>query len=208
MLTFDHLAIVAPTLEKGVAFVAASLGITVPTGGKHPYMGTHNCLMRLGDDEFLEIIAIDPAAPKPHHPRWFALDTLLPNRVGLGNWIVRTDHIDQAIATFPPSIGLNTNLQRDKLTWKITVPDDGSMPFDGAFPTIIEWPFKPYPGSSMTDLGCSLIKLTIRHPNATIIAKRLKPYLRDQRIEWIVSKHAGLTAEIQTPNGLRTLEGL
>lgn len=60
----------------------------------------------------------------------------------------------------------------------------------------------------MTDLGCSLIKLTIRHPNATIIANRLKPYLRDQRIEWIVSDNASLTAAIQTPKGLRMLKGL
>jgi TusA-related sulfurtransferase len=36
-------------------------------------MGTHNCLMQLGEAMFLEIIATDPAA-SPQRRRWFALD--------------------------------------------------------------------------------------------------------------------------------------
>lgn len=39
-------------------------------------MGTHNLMLRLGDSSYLEIIAINPAAPAPGRPRWFALDRL------------------------------------------------------------------------------------------------------------------------------------
>lgn len=37
-------------------------------------MATHNYLMSLGDDTFLEIIAANPSAPVPERPRWYGLD--------------------------------------------------------------------------------------------------------------------------------------
>ncbi|WP_393939598.1 VOC family protein [Piscinibacter sakaiensis] len=48
-------------------------------GGAHPHMGTHNRLLRLGDHCYLEVIAIDPAAPPPARARWFGLDRLAPD---------------------------------------------------------------------------------------------------------------------------------
>ncbi len=74
MSKLDHLAIVAPTLEEGVAYVEKTLGVPMAAGGKHPEMGTHNRLLRLGDDIYLEVIAVDPEAPRPERPRWFGLD--------------------------------------------------------------------------------------------------------------------------------------
>ena len=63
MAKLDHLVIMAHTLDEGVAWCAATLGITPGTGGKHPHMGTHNRLLRLGSAEFprahLEVIAIN-----------------------------------------------------------------------------------------------------------------------------------------------------
>jgi len=49
----------------------AALGVTIPFGGVHPLMGTHNHLLRLGAALFLEIIAPDPAAGPLPRPRWF-----------------------------------------------------------------------------------------------------------------------------------------
>ena len=72
MLAFDHLAVTAETLEEGVAWVEAALGVTMSGGGKHPYMATHNRLLGLGD-LYLEVIAADPEAPRPDWPRWFEI---------------------------------------------------------------------------------------------------------------------------------------
>ena len=59
----DHLTITAPSLERGAAFVAEALGVALQPGGEHPRMGTHNQLLRLGDDCYLEVIAANPVAP-------------------------------------------------------------------------------------------------------------------------------------------------
>src|ERR1700710_1969778 len=71
--SLDHLTVVALTLEQGVEHIRRCLGVVVPSWGAHPLMGTHNCLMRLGEAVFLEIIAADPAAT-PQRTRSLALD--------------------------------------------------------------------------------------------------------------------------------------
>uniref|UniRef100_UPI0039B8CB19 VOC family protein n=1 Tax=Albidovulum sp. TaxID=1872424 RepID=UPI0039B8CB19 len=84
---FDHLAVSAASLDYGARVVEAALGIGLESGGKHPFMGTHNRLLSLGPGEYLEVIAIDPEAPGPERPRWFRLDTFTgPPR--LTNWVL------------------------------------------------------------------------------------------------------------------------
>ena len=67
----DHFAIGADSLEQGQAALENLLGVTVPRGGKHDAMSTHNCVMQTGNESFLEILSIDPDAPGPGRARWF-----------------------------------------------------------------------------------------------------------------------------------------
>ena len=89
--TLDHLVITAPSVETGIHYVQQTLGVGMERGGRHPRMGTHNALLRLGDDVYLEVIAVDPGAPPPERPRWFELDR--PGRPRLAGWVARTDDI-------------------------------------------------------------------------------------------------------------------
>ena len=74
----DHLIVAAATLDEGVAWCEAVLGITPGPGGRHPLMGTHNRLFKIATptfpDAYFEIIALDPQAPPPQRVRWFGLD--------------------------------------------------------------------------------------------------------------------------------------
>ena len=74
----DHLVVAAATLEQGVAWCEARLGVTPGPGGRHVLFGTHNRLLKIAtpvfSDAYLEIIAIDPEAPPQRRPRWFGLD--------------------------------------------------------------------------------------------------------------------------------------
>ena len=74
----DHIAVTAPSLALGAAWLEQVLGVATQPGGEHPLMGTHNVLLRLGDDVYLEVIAADPRAAAPARPRWFGLDALEP----------------------------------------------------------------------------------------------------------------------------------
>ena len=77
----DHLVVVAQTLELGVQWCEATLGITPGPGGEHAQYGTHNRLFKIATPThplaYLEIIAINSEAIKPSYVRarrWFDMD--------------------------------------------------------------------------------------------------------------------------------------
>jgi len=205
LLTLDHIAVAAASLAEGLAHVRAVLGVEMPAGGKHREMGTHNHVLRLGDELFLEVIAIDPDAGSPGRARWFGLDRFGAAPPRLATWIARTGDLDAALAAAPQASGPPIQVSRGELTWHISVPEDGSMPFDGAYPTLIEWPPGPHPASRMPNLGCSLEHLQIEHPDAEAIRQYLDPGFDDARVDIETGPQIRLTARIETSQGVRIL---
>ena len=179
--------------------VAACLGRPPGPGGRHAAMGTHNRLIGLADGSYLEAIAIDSAAPAPSRPRWFDLDRF-EGEPRLTNWIARVDDLDAAVAAFPEA-GRIMELARGDLRWRMAVREDGRLPYDGAFPALIEWRTDP-PTLAPTDL--SLIRLELQHPEADGLRAALARLIEDPRIE-VVAGPARLTAEFDTDDGRRTL---
>jgi hypothetical protein len=210
LLQLDHITVAAESLRAGVAHAEAALGVSIPFGGVHPLMGTHNHLLRLGEALFLEIIAPDPAAGPLPRRRWFSLDdpklrTELAASPRLLTWVVATDDIEAALRRVPHAAGPAVTLTRGDLKWLMGVSPDGAMRFDGGFPTLIEWPRGPHPASRMPDLGCSLAALEITHPEAETIGRSLRPFLDDARVRFSPAEKPRLRATIRTPSGERQL---
>lgn len=200
MQSFDHFAISAATLDAGRSHVEHHLGAVLRPGGRHDLMGTHNMLAGLGENEYLEVIAIDPDAPTPPRPRWFDLD----RREGpprLSNWVVRTDDIDALVARHPGA-GKPVALSRGDFRWQMAIPADGILPFDGCFPAFIQWDSAApdFPQSDRT-----LAKLTLSHPEGARLAEVLADILDDARIE-VTTGPRSLSALLDTPDGPRVLE--
>lgn len=210
MLQLDHITVAAADLAEGVAYVERALGIAPPAGGAHPLMATHNHLLRLSETIFLEVIAPDPSAPEPTRPRWFAMDdprtrAALATSPQLLTWVVRTSDITAALAKLPHAAKPAITVTRGPLAWQISVPPDGSMPFGGAFPTVIQWPDGPHPASRMADLGCALVAFEVRHPEADTIRSALAGLLDDPRITFSKAEAPSFRALIRTPRGDREL---
>ena len=197
-MRLDHLVVTCATLFEGAAWLEEVLGVPTQPGGHHPRMGTHNRLLSLGPDEYLEVIAPDPDAPAPDRPRWFALDRRAAP--GFTNWAVRTDDMEADLVRMPDGTGEPVAMERGDLRWRFAVPDDGEQPMDGASPALLQWD-GPHPAPMLEDVGCRLLSLTVRTPRPD----RLVPIVpHDARIG-VEEGPFGLRALFRTPSGEKTL---
>lgn len=204
----DHIVVVAPTLASGAAFVRNALGVEPQLGGSHARMGTHNLLLSLGESTYLEIIAVDPEAPKPARARWFALDELgAAASPYLAAWVVRTQDIRAASAACASVVGHVERMSRGAFSWEITITPDGSLPMGGAAPALIEWKTKTHPAQTLTPHGCSLLELEIHHPEPSKVNALLASIGLESPpcILPSAGDRPSLVARIQTPRGLRRL---
>lgn len=211
MATLDHLVLATHDLAQGTAWLEDHLGVALSPGGAHVAMGTHNRLLKLGPALYLELIAIDPQAPAPLRPRWFALDTQpmqarLAQRPRLVHWVARCADIagESAACAEPP--GEITSMRRGDFEWLITVPADGHLPGDGLVPTLIEWRVPRHPCDALPGTGCALLKLEGFHPDPEPVRRALESL----GLESALALHAGsaveLLAYVDTPRGLRELD--
>lgn len=201
MWELDHLAVTCADLGTGADSVAKALGVPLLPGGRHARYGTHNRLLGLGAGLYLEVIAPDPAAPPPPHPRWFALDSAGSPR--LSAWVVRVPDLAAALALSPPGAGEAVALARDALSWTIAVPPDGSLPAQGGWPTLISWSAGTHPSASLPDSGVRLTRLEILHPEAGRLGRALP--LADARLALLPAPAPALRAAFATPAGERWL---
>lgn len=212
----DHLVVIAATLEEGVAWCEATLGLTPGPGGQHALMGTHNRLFRIASPEFplayFEIIAIDPAAPPPARRRWFDMDDpALQERVQrsgpqLLHWAARVPDARAAVAALQglgiergEVIAASRPTPQGLLQWQITVRADGQRLLDGNLPTLIQWG-EVHPAAAMPASGVRLVSLDLQHPQADTLASACRALgLPGVSVQ---TGPARLRARLQTPKGL------
>jgi hypothetical protein len=202
----DHLVVTAPNLAVGVDYVEQTLRCKMQPGGQHPRMGTHNALLRLGRECYLEVIAIDPEATPPQRRRWFELDAMTsdsPPR--LAGWVMRTNEIHRVAQLNLLDTGSIEEMSRGSLEWQITIPSDGRFVCGGIAPSVIQWKGETHPASRLQDSHVTLVRLEARHPDA----QRINNWLASAGFEESMSIQAPvdnstieLTALLQTPSGL------
>jgi hypothetical protein len=209
----DHLVVAARNLKEGSEYLFAVLGVKPQKGGEHAAQGTYNRVLRLSESCYLEVIAINPRAPEPSHPRWFELDSeamqeKLRLKPLLITWAVRTNRIEQLADQSIVSLGAVTLMSRGNLRWRLTLSADGRLPCGGILPFLIQWDETVHPASRMADAGCSLVRLRGLHPQTDEILTVLLSLGAEHLItlEPVSFNEAPrLEALIQTPNGLKTL---
>jgi len=210
----DHLVIGARNLKQGVSFVKEMLGIDIPYGGVHKQMGTHNHLVRLGHNIFLEVIAANPDIKQPKAPRWYGLDDpfvrqQIEKQPALLTWVVNTKDITEFIRKASISFGKPALINRGELSWYFGVPDDGRLLTGGMLPYVIEWQTDFHPASNMPDAGCRLQRLEIHHPFPFWLHSVLASIHASDLVKVIAlpkNESPYLIAHINTPRGVKKLK--
>lgn len=211
MLELDHITIIAPSLEEGVSHVQECLGLNVPFGQRYPYMGTHNHLLQLGNSLYLEIVAIDPDGINPNRKRWFGLDDQAKVRsdweagLRLRGWVARTKAIENVLNRHSEIFGRKVPLPADEPLFQFSIPDDGSLPLNGAAPSIIDRYGKPRSMENILDLGARLKSFTLEHPEPEQISALYQRVGMTGVPDVVKSESFRYYAQIDTPGGIRTL---
>ena len=228
----DHLVVAAHSLQQGVEWCEATLGITPAAGGEHEKYGTHNRLFKIATPAFpvayFEIIAINPDAvieKKPPPTRWFDLDNKqlqaeLAKSPRLIHFVANTGSIQDARHAWKnqgidrgPIIHASRKTPKGLLQWQITVRPDGDRLFNGTLPTLIQWgkpeaadPMQLHPRNHLPRSGVALKSLTVSHPSASKIKAAYEAIMLGN-ID-VTEGPANIVATLQTPKGLVTLESL
>jgi hypothetical protein len=161
----DHIMLGAANLDAGVRELESLTGIRAVYGGEHPHLGTHNAIVSLGPETYIEVIAPRAGATVSDDLADLAkLEHLTP--VG---WAVAVDDVralkahlaKSGIKTTEPRPGSRKTPSGDVLRWEtVNIESAG----DNA-PFFIHWaeprthPAKSAPG------GCTLTNIEFEDPN-------------------------------------------
>lgn len=211
MLKFDHITVIAPTLSDGVKHVEDCLGLQVPFGVCHDYMGTHNHRLQLGGAIYLEIVALDPACPAPNRARWFGLDSQETVKADwntgqrLRGWVAGVESIDSVITKHPNIFGEHVPLPQDGPEFAFSIAKDGSLPLEGAAPSLIDRYGVSESSSDIPDLGARLEAFTLVHPEPEAIRTLYRDLAINFPIEVIYGPTIRYSAKIRMLEELREL---
>lgn len=205
MADIDHIVMGARTLEEGAAFIENLLGVKPQPGGKHEGAGTHNMLLGLGPDCYLEIIAPDPSQPEPAHPRLFDLDDpatklMLEAEPRLLTWVARTPSMDAIMSRLGPRGGVVRDMKRGDLAWRFAVPPQ-RQDMDNLIPAMIEWKGERA-GRHLHDSHLRLTALEAEHPEADALRTALDERGLGEALKVKRGPHPRLIAHLRGKDGV------
>ena len=215
-IELDHLVVACRTLDDGRAWCESTFGVAPAPGGRHALMATHNLLLAVSSPRFprayIEIIAIDPDARSPSHPRWFDLDqpsvqAQIASAPKLVHWVARTTDIVAASTVLRdagfdpgPAVDAERTTPRGLLRWRIAIAAGGHRHARGAVPLLIEWG-DVHPTDALPESGIALRSLGIGGVTPELAA-RLGVDAIDR------ASAAPVVAELSGPRGPVTLIGV
>lgn len=164
----DHLVYVVPDLQKGMTELEHRLGCPVIYGGQHLNQGTHNALVNLGNNCYLELLAIDQTNSKISAPRWMGVDIVQEPQ--LTRWALKSKQLEQDVQILQKANAAMQNIVQGSrqrtdgsiLNWEILMPLP--QPAVELLPFMVDWQDSIHPTESL-DTHCQLVELKATHPN-------------------------------------------
>lgn len=213
----DHLVLGTSDLDRGSLWVERFLGVKLSAPAQHVRMGTHNRLLSLGPDCYLELVAIDPLGQPPFMHRWFGMDTRdvqdrIAARPRLIGWVARTGEIEALTEKTGGLLGGVYPMERgagpEAYRWRITIPNDGYPIEGGLVPNLIQWDVSFHPCDRLPDQQCRFEWMEAAHPNPAKVTYLLGELGLTKTLTLTPTPpYSGMTmcAYVRTPSGVKTL---
>jgi len=201
----DHIVYCVPNLEEAIIHFKNKLGVNATIGGKHSLKGTKNALIHLGEQCYLELLAIDDHNHGVSPPRWMGID--LVKKPQITRWAIQSDHLidDQKIVqTYNPLMGIIEEGQRRTpdnilLKWQMTLPL--AEPEVELIPFLLNWENSAHHPTDKMEVKCSLQFIKFYGKENLENTKRC---FQDLSIDYKIhySKETKITATIEGPKGI------
>lgn len=199
----DHLVYCVHDLETTIEHFTDAYGITPVIGGRHLHKGTRNGIISLGNDSYLEILAIDKDNKNVTGNRWMGIDHLQQPK--MTRWAMKSDDIRSdltAIKNIRPDlcqidIGQRITPSGQVLKWNMSVPLPD--PEVEIIPFFLDWSdSEAYPSQGLEQL-CTLKKIEITHPQPKEIQLMYKELGLELKIT--ESSEASIMVTFEGPKG-------
>lgn len=200
----DHLLYGTKDLNEGIDFIHQLTGVKPVIGGSHPGLGTHNALLGLSHNIYLEIIAPDPNQNVDRV--WMDLDQL--EHPKLFRWAATTRDV-QSVRDLGLKAGWDIGEVKSGSRYKSdgellewTLSDPNVNLGDGLVPFFIDWGESGNPTPELPK-GCKLEAFEAVHPKS----EEIEGMLTDLGLDLTPDKgtRVQLIAKLQTPKGPVTL---
>ncbi len=200
----DHIVYTVPNLEAAIDEFEKLSGMRPVFGGYHTTKGTKNALINLGNDCYLEILAIDEVNTQVKPPRWMGVDLVkIPE---ITRWSLKSNQLHQdrkILQKYHPEMGVIQGGQRqtatgDTLTWEMILPL--ATPLVEVVPFMTDWQHSTIHPTHNLPQQCELIELLFTHPHPTTIQE----IFSELNIDILIQKaeKATIRAKIKSPNGV------
>ncbi|WP_315773578.1 MULTISPECIES: VOC family protein [unclassified Bradyrhizobium] len=123
----------------------------------------------------------------------------------LRGWVARTDEINLLTAAYGNVFGEKVPLPPVNPSFDFVVPNDGSLPLDGAVPSIINRRGKPRAMAAIADLDARLESVTLEHPDPVTIRALYQELKVDRAPQVVNGSRLRYRALIKTPAGSKEL---
>ncbi len=145
MYKLDHIVFGAYTLEEGTEFVENILQANLSDIGYHKDMGTHNRVIRISDQVYLEVVAIDPQIRNLKNKKWFNLDNpklqyKLKKSPQIISYVIENNDLK-----IPKYYDPFFDASRDNYRWQFAMPTckknilQSEIVESGIIPSLISW---------------------------------------------------------------------
>jgi len=191
----DHLVLGTADLETGIGWLRKRTGVSPVHGGVHPGRGTRNALLSLGQNQYLELIAPEPAQETGNEIVAMLKKLREPRLIG---WAASTREIQALAARLGGTVLAGSRKRGDGVLLQWQSLEVSPQRFS-VVPFFIQWSADSRHPSEDSPKGCTLIRFTLEHPQQEELRDRLAGLGIEAEVRQ--APEPGLSAELRTPAG-------